>query len=172
MKMKKVEAPFVRSPYNYDMNEASDRHGLKCEDKSLTQQHMLEETDINWLVERYTVPENIPQLTMPPLQGDFTEAPTYQEALNLMVAANRSFMELPAKIRSRFGNDPAEFVTFCSDEKNRDEIRQMGLWSPEAVKAWEEKAAAEKALQAANAAAAEELKTLKGKKGDTQKSVT
>lgn len=127
-----MKAPFVRSPYNYDMNEAGNDAGLKCQEKSLTQQHLADECNINKLVERFVVTGELPQLNMPPLQGDFTEAPTYQEALNLMIEANKSFMALPAKVRNKFENDPGEFVEFCSNEANRDEIRAMGLWSPEA----------------------------------------
>lgn len=131
--MKKVEPPFVRSPYNYDMLAASDASGLMCMDKSKTQQHMADECDINKLMERYSVTGEIPQRTMPPLQGDFTRAPTYQEALNLMLEAKASFMQLPANVRSRFDNDPGQFIDFCSDEGNRDELRQMGLWNAQAL---------------------------------------
>lgn len=161
-----AKPPFVRSPYNYDMLEASDQSALECLDKSLTQQHMADECDINKLVERFVVTGEIPQLTIPPLQGDFTAAPTYQEALNLMIAANQSFMKLDAKVRNRFENDPAQFVAFCSDEANRDEMRQLGLWSSEANAAFELKAQTERDLAAANAADAAELKALK-KEGRT-----
>lgn len=136
--------PFMRNPYNYDMNEASDESGLKCEDRSLAQQHMLADTDINVLMDRYVTTGEIPQLRTPPLQGDFTRTQTYQEALNMMIEANRSFMALPAKVRNRFENDPAQFVDFCSNEANRDEMRQMGLWSDEATKLWQEQHDAEK----------------------------
>lgn len=129
----KTVAPFVRSPYNYDMNQAGDDSGLDCQDKSLTQQHMKDECDINVLVKRFVVSGEIPQLQIPPLQGDFTNALSYQEVLNLTVDANRSFMQLPADVRNRFGNDAGEFVNFCSQESNRDEMRRMGLWSPEAA---------------------------------------
>lgn len=159
-----IQAPFVRSPYNYDMNKAGDESGLRCQDKSLTQQHLADECNINILVERFVVSGEMPQLKVPPLQGDFTEAPTYQEALNLMLEANQSFMQLPAKIRSRFDNDAGQFVAFCSDEGNRDEIRRMGLWSPEANAAFELKAQTQRDLDAANAAAAAELKEIKSRK--------
>nr|QJB19928.1 MAG: internal scaffolding protein [Microvirus sp.] len=161
------KAPFLRTPYNYDTNKAADESALKCEDKTLTQQHMKDECDINVLVKRFVVTGEIPQLTMPPMQGDFSTAPTYQEALNLMVEANRSFMQQPAEIRARFENDPAKFVDFCSDEKNRDELRRMGLWSPEAVERFELQAQTAEDLRKANEAAAAELKALKKGKGDT-----
>lgn len=167
-----VKPPFLRTPYNYDTNKAGDESGLECKDKSLTQQSGAEECDINYLVERFTVTGEMPQLSMPPLQGDFTEVLDFQGAMNKIVEANSSFMQLPAKIRSRFENDPGQFVAFCSDEKNRDELRQMGLWSPEANARFAAQARAAQDLADANAAAADELKTLKKGKGDTQKGVT
>lgn len=164
-----AKPPFVRSPYNYNMNEASDESGLNCQDKSLTQQHMAEECDINYLVKRFVVPEEMPQRTLPPMQGDFTEVPTYQEALNLMVEANRSFMQLPADVRGRFQNDPGQFVSFVSDEKNRDEMRQMGFWSKEALQAFEERA---KAAQAAAEANARDADLYRGQQKGDKKPVT
>lgn len=156
-----MKPPFLRTPYNYDMNEAGDESALECKDKSLTQQHMADECDINKLVERFVVTGEIPRLTMPPMQGDFTKIPTYQEALNLMIEANRSFMQMPAKIRNRFENDPGQFIAFCSDEANRDEIRQMGLYSPEANAAFELKAQTAKDLAELNRKDAEELRASK-----------
>lgn len=147
--MKKIVAPFLRTPYNYDMNAAGDEDALECTDPSRTQQHMHDETDINYLMERYVRTGELPQLRTPPLQGDFTTVTSYQEALNLMIEARQSFEALPAKTRAKFENDPAQFVTFCSDERNRDEMRQMGLWSVEAAKAYQDKADAEKAAQEA-----------------------
>ena len=43
MKMKKVEIPFLRTPFNYDRDLASEESGLKCEDPSLTQQQFKDE---------------------------------------------------------------------------------------------------------------------------------
>lgn len=145
--MKKIVHPFLRTPYNYDTNAAGDETGISCPEPTKTQQHMVDDTDINKLVARYLITGEMPQLTTPPLQGDFTQVHTYQESMNLMIQAQRAFEALPAKIRSRFDHDPGQLVAFMSDQGNRDEIRQMGLWSPEAVKAWEEKAAAAKAAE-------------------------
>jgi phage internal scaffolding protein len=49
------------------------------------------------------------------------------------MAAQDSFLALPAKIRSRFGNDPALFVEFASDEANKDEMKALGLFRHETV---------------------------------------
>jgi len=162
----------LKSSYD-DHSKASNETGLKCADKSLAQQHMLQETDINWMMKRYTQTGEIPQLTMPPMQGDFTDAPDFQTAMNLIVAANNAFAQQPAEIRARFGNDPAAFVDFCSNEANRDDMRKMGLFSPEAVKAFELQAQTEKDLREANRRDAEAHRAArKGGKGDTQEGVT
>jgi len=139
------KAPFMRSPYNYDMNEAGDESGLECKDPTKTQQHQAEETDINYIVNRYMRTGELPNRPLPPMQGDFTDAPDMQRAMDLVVEARNAFMQQPADVRSRFNNNPVEFVNFCSNEKNRDEMRRLGLWSPEAVASWdkEEKQRAE-----------------------------
>lgn len=162
----KQQTPFLRSNWNYDRNEASDESGLKCQDKSLTQQHPKDECDINKLVERFVVRGEIPQLIMPPLQGDFTDAPTYQEALNLMVEAKQSFMALDAKVRARFDNDPAQFVDFCSNQDNADEIRRMGLMSREALERFELQAQTQRDLDELNRQDAEKYRAQKAREGD------
>ena len=148
--MKKI--PLRAWTYDYDTNAAGDETGLDCKDKSLAQQHMKDECDINVLVERFVVRGEIPQLLLPPMQGDFTEAPTYQEALNLMVEAKHSFMALDAKVRSRFDNDPAKFVDFCSNADNAEDVRKMGLLSREAMDSFELKAQTKRDIDALNAA--------------------
>lgn len=166
--MKSKVRPYLRaSTYDYDTNAAGDETAIECKDKTLTQQHMKDECNINKLVERFVVTGEIPQMNMPPLQGDFTNAPTYQEALNLMVAAKQSFMQQPADVRSRFDNDAGRFVDFCTNESNRDELRRMGLWSPEANARFELQAQTAADLAKLNAEAAKELKELKkaGPKG-------
>lgn len=167
-----MKPPFIRSEYNYDMADASNQSGLACKDPSKTDQSGAEATDINYIVKRFSLTGEIPQLQRPPLNADFESVPDFQTAMNLIVEANRSFAALPADIRSRFDNDPGNFVNFCSNEANRDEMRQMGLWSDEAVKTFELQAQTAADLAKANAEAAEELKALKGQKGDTQKGVT
>ena len=109
---------------------------------------------------------------MPPMQGDFTAAPNYQESLNLMIEARESFMQLPAKIRSRFQNDPGQFVDFTSDPANSEELRKMGLWSPEAVAAFELKAQTQKDLDELNRRDAEAYRASQKTAGKGDKGVT
>lgn len=102
--------------------------GLRCPERTLAVQAGAEQLDINWIVDNYMKSGLVPQIQVPPLVGDFSETVTdYQTALNLIVAADRAFMAQPAKIRNRFNNDPAEFVAFCSDPENAEELYKMGL---------------------------------------------
>lgn len=123
-----LSRPFVRGPYNYDVKEASDSDGvIEAWEPSLTQQSQREEADINVILQRFGVTGQLPVIDRPPTFGDFTEAPDFQTAQNMLIAARESFMKIAPEIRARFDHDPAKFVDFCSDEKNLDEMRKMGL---------------------------------------------
>lgn len=165
--MAKAKIYLRASTYDYDTNAAGDESGLRCEDKSLTQQHMKDECDINVLMERFVVRGEIPQLPEPPIQGDFTNIMTMQEALNLQIQARESFMGLDAKIRARFDHDPAKFVDFASDPANSEQMRQWGHWSEEATAAFEAKAKAQRDADEANRRDAEAYRaSRKEAKGD------
>ena len=47
-----------------------------------------------------------------------------------VIEAEKAFDALPSKVRSRFKNQPVEFLEFCSDEANRDEMAELGLIEP------------------------------------------
>ena len=130
----KPVVPFLRTPYNYDVDKASDDSGLECKDPSLAQQHLAEECDINYIVERFGVTGQMPDTSIirMPTYGDFTGIADYRSALDAVQAAEDSFMALPAKIRERFDNDPALFVDFCSsnDPADRSEAIELGLIPP------------------------------------------
>lgn len=118
---------FLRAPYNYDVNAASDEAGLVCKDKSLAQQHERDETDINVIVKRFGVTGVLPQRTLPPMFGDFSDVVDFRGAQDKIREAQEAFDSLPAEVRFRFQNDPAAFVEFASDEGNIDELRKLGL---------------------------------------------
>lgn len=128
--------PFLRTPYNYDVDAVSDLTGLKCEDPSLAQQHMKDETDINNIVEQYGVTGQLPAAPVNvPTYGDFTGTNDYRQALDMVMAADYAFMSLPANVRERFNNDPAELVDFVSDINNRSAAIDLGLIPPPASQA-------------------------------------
>ncbi len=118
---------FLRTPYNYDTMQVSNETGLECLDESLAQQHAKDETDINTIVRRFGLTGELPSGVRAPQYGDFTSATDYHTAMNAVISANQSFMQLPADVRARFNNDAGAFVDFCSDDKNRDEAQKLGL---------------------------------------------
>lgn len=125
-----MSAPFVRSPYNYDMNKVSDETGLFCADPSLAVQDQRDEVDINTIVRRFGIGE-IPVQPLPEHYGDLSQVPRdFQGMLNAVQALEAPFHQLPADLRSRFGNDPARFVEFTQLESNRDEMERLGLLKP------------------------------------------
>lgn len=118
---------FLRSAYNYDRDAVSKETGLKCQDESLTQQHQKDEADINTIVKRFHLSGELPTDVRAPRYGDFTGVVDYQSALNAVIAADESFMAMPAYIRARFNNDTQLFVEFCSDPANTEEMIKLGL---------------------------------------------
>jgi phage internal scaffolding protein len=118
---------FLRTPYNYDQDAASNESGLRCEDASLAQQHYKEECDINTILQKFNITGLLPESPLSPRYGDFTGISDYHTALNRVIAAEDEFMALPANIRAKFDNDPAQLIEFLEDEKNRPEAEKLGL---------------------------------------------
>lgn len=100
---------------------------LECKDPSLTQQQFSEDADINVMLERFKVTGQMPQGVHMPSYGDFTGVTDYRTAVDAVMRASNSFMDLPANVRSRFDNDPQKLLEFVSNEKNRDEAIRLGL---------------------------------------------
>ena len=122
---------FLRTPYNYDMNQASDEAGLVCDDPSLTQQQFKEESDINFIVDRFMKTGHIPTAASMPQYADYEGIFDFQSAMNVVRAADENFMRMDAKVRARFHNSPQEFLEFFADPANADEARRLGLLVPQ-----------------------------------------
>jgi phage internal scaffolding protein len=118
---------FLRTPYNYDKDAASNESGLHCEDASLAQQHYKEECDINTILEKFNITGLLPENTLSPRYGDFSGIADYHTALNRVIAAQDEFEALPAQIRARFDNDPSKLIEFLNDDNNRPEAEAIGL---------------------------------------------
>jgi phage internal scaffolding protein len=50
--------------------------------------------------------------------------------LNQVIAAEDEFMRLPADLRARFENDPAQLIEFLENLENKDEAIKLGLVNP------------------------------------------
>ena len=120
-------ALFLRTPYNYDKDAASNESGLHCEDASLAQQHFKEECDINTILQKFNITGILPEAPLSPRYGDFTGIGDYHDALNRVIAAQEEFEALPAQIRARFDNNPEKLIEFLDNSDNRSEAEQLGL---------------------------------------------
>lgn len=148
----KIKEPFIRNPYNYDTLAASNESGLRCEDATRTQQHFKDETDINNILRQFNITGQLPTKTITPRYGDFTNIGDYHTALNAVIAAEDEFMTLPAQLRARFDNDPAELIEFLNNPENLQEAQKLGLVnkheaSAPGMESTSEKAGAEPAAQ-------------------------
>lgn len=122
---------FLRAPYNYDVDKASDEAGLSCKDGSRTKQAFKDEVDINTIVKRFGLDGQLPENVRMPVVGDFTDLPADFHAMaNAARQAQESFDAMPARVRARFHNDPGEFVAFCLNDDNLEEAKLLGLVKP------------------------------------------
>lgn len=98
---------------------------------SATQQHFKAECDINNIMSRY----QRTGILIDPLSvntnrigefGDFSNIPDMITAQNKLIEAKEMFMQLPSSLRKRFGNDPVEFVDYCT-KATYAELVELGI---------------------------------------------
>lgn len=126
---------FHRSAYNFDPDEHSLAHGLECKDQSLAVQAQKDEADINTIVRNFGVTGKLPDNVRVPTYGDFDLVSDYRSAIEVAREAEKSFMAMDAKVRARFENDPQQFLEFCENPSNLEEMRKLGLAVPAPVPA-------------------------------------
>lgn len=94
--------------------------------ESLTRQDQLPLTSVRNLLKQGVVPPDPDQLSF----ADLTNAPqSLREAFEAVEVASASFMDLDARLRERFNNDPLMLADFLADADNRDEAVELGLIS-------------------------------------------
>lgn len=125
-----METIFIRTPYNYDRDEASNIHGLECKDPSLAQQQFKDQSDLNVLFAKYLETGEMPQIQETLTYGNFEGVFDFQSAMNAVRAAQETFDQLPARIKNRFDNDPQKLLQFMNDDENREEAIFLKLIEP------------------------------------------
>ena len=113
--------------FNKDNDAISLETGIVCPEESMAVQSAEEESNINTIVRRFGISGELPNNLRMPQSGDFTNAPDFHTAMNLVRQAQEEFVRVPADIRARFNNDPARFMAFVEDEANYDEALKLGL---------------------------------------------
>lgn len=120
---------FIRSAYNYDRDEASASAALFCPpEEGKTQQQFKEECDINTIVRRFGLTGKVPVGFKMPQVGDFTAVYDFQSAMNMVVQAQDTFLQVPGEIRARFGHDPQAFMSWLGNPENRAEATKLGFF--------------------------------------------
>lgn len=95
--------------------------------ESEVQQSGKDDADINVIVKRFGIGFEMPAARAAAQWGDFSQVTEYQEALHQVMEAQEAFMELPATVRSRFNNQPGEFLEFIHNPANAEEAYKLGL---------------------------------------------
>lgn len=121
----------------YDPVEEHDHCGIEFTMPSLTVQDEKEETDINYIVNKYADGQKgIMTLDLGDssqyayLQfGDATLPGDYSTALELVSGVREEFYSLPAYVRAKFGHDPMNFINQLNDPSTLEYLQQQGLYS-------------------------------------------
>jgi len=92
-----------------------------------TKQSFKDECDINTIMSRYQSTGEMPVINERAPQYLDATGMDFQDMQNKVVEAQNLFNDLPSSLRNRFHNDPAEFLEFCGDPANRDEMSKLGL---------------------------------------------
>lgn len=118
----------MKSFVNFDRVKHSDEHGLACKDESRTIQSQKEEADINTIVRNFGITGQLPSGVRVPDYADFTDSITdFRTAIEAVRAAEESFAAMPSDLRKRLDYDPQQFLEFCADPANLEEMRKLGL---------------------------------------------
>lgn len=99
------------------------------DEKTMTQQQFKDEVDVNNLMEKYITTGNaqIFQRSGKGVYGDFSEVKDFQSSLHSIMEAEQAFMQLPARTRAKFDNDPHKMFEFLNNKSNEAEALELGL---------------------------------------------
>lgn len=113
-----------RTPYSGErFNVVADVGG-----PSLCKQSFKKDCDIHVILKQFDKSGMITHLNRYPAgYGDVSGLGDFRNSMNVVLQAETMFSSVPAKIRSRFGNDPAAFLEFVSNPDNFEEMITMGL---------------------------------------------
>lgn len=120
----------------YDPVEEHDHCGIEFTMPSLTVQDEKEESDINYIVNKYADGQKgIATLDLGDssqyayLQfGDATLPGDYSTALELVSGVREEFYSLPAKVRAKFGHDPMNFINQLNNPETLEYLQREGLY--------------------------------------------
>lgn len=111
----------------YTWMDRPKHEGKAFGEKGRTEQHHKRDADINHIVAKAAKTGIWPQKVQPDVFADVSEVGDFQSALAIVSNATNLFESLPAIVRDRFRNNPADFVAFATDPQNGPELVKLGL---------------------------------------------
>jgi len=104
------------------------KHPLTCLKKDgYTKQSHKKECDINQIMAKYQRTGVIDHVNKHSENYGFATSEDLHESLNIINTANEMFADLPSKARTKFKNDPGQFLEFVQDPENADQLYDLGL---------------------------------------------
>jgi len=97
-----------------------------------TKQSFKAECDINTIMARYMKTGLLDHVRQGVAQYLDVTGADFQDAQNLVAGAQSMFHALPSHIRTKFDNNPRDFLAFMENPANAEEARKMGLLPVEA----------------------------------------
>lgn len=94
---------------------------------SRAKQSFKDECDINNILAKYQKTGAIEHANKHSSSYGYADSTDFTEAMQTIAIGNSMFEELPSSLRTKFNNDPAEFLEFTGDVTNHDEMVELGL---------------------------------------------
>lgn len=105
--------------------------------KSPVQHHQAKSADIHNIMKKFERDGILHHVnTVKGRYADYPGEVDFHQMQNTIALAKTMFETVPPDIRSKFHNDPGEFVDFMTNEANYSEIKELGIepdWLPEPV---------------------------------------
>lgn len=95
-------------------------------EKTRTQQHPKDMCDINLILKKYQKTGKLPLMDRVPIYDDFSKVKDYKESLGIIMKADEQFNNLPSDLRSKFRNDPQEFLSYV-EKADHEDLMELGL---------------------------------------------
>jgi len=108
-------------------NSPRNRVQIIFPNKGRTKQSFKDECDINKIMAKYQKTGAIAHVNQHGANYGFATSLDFSEAMRLIKTAQDMFDGLPSSIRTRFANDPAQFLDFVQNADNKAEMQKLGL---------------------------------------------
>lgn len=96
----------------------------------MTEQSHKKECDINYIMRKFQKTGIIDHVREH--EGEYMDIPAvdFRQAQETILTATQMFADLPSQARKKFDNDPAKFLEYVQDPKNKNDLHTMGLLDP------------------------------------------